>query len=769
MKRKAYPRLLAALVVVAIGFSTGCSNSSLKTAPTVTTTMATRGTAQSATAGAAFAEPLALTVMSNGSPDAGVSVTFTAPSSGPSGTFMNGTTTETDTTDANGVATSSVLTANKRVGNYAVTAVAAGDPTPIRFNLTNTTLSAPSVTATATSGTEQSTVANTVFRAPLSVTVMSNGSPASGVSVIFTAPASGASGTFANGTATETDTTASDGVAVSSAFTANKTPGTYAVTATAAGDSTPAQFDLTNTNASTTSYSFYLSGLEGICGSGNYYGLAGSVTIDASGNVLAGEQDYNDANGCASPEPNADTISGGTLTVDATGQGTLTLTTSNWKLGVGGTETLGVQFINSNHALIIQFDGSATSSGSMDMQTLPTTLNGGYAFTLSGVDASYNPIASGGVFSISASSLSNGVIDVNDVGSVTTGTLFTGTISTPDSFGRGTITGTPLGNTIVYYVVGPEVMRIIDVDTTDSALGSAFGQGSTTFTGASLGSSVFTVDANIYGVEFAVAGMFTVPATGTFQGVADNDEQGWIVLSASPIAGSYSISNTLGATTYNGYGSLTITPGSLGYFTTVGLYMTDPNLNLNDPNNASGGGGALVLALDPYFAGGTGVVAPQTDTAASSFAGNYGFGAQDDYTGNPGWEFDFIGQGSVTSGTLNGTGLVSDPFAFFVAYTASDYSAVPFSGTATPDSLNAGRYTIPLNVTAGGASVPFQVVIYQASGGQLFWMDEDTSVIYPNYLIGTSLFSGSLQQQGSLTSLPASRISGVIKPVARTH
>lgn len=760
MSRRVYTRILAAFVYVAIGFSTDCSNANLKTGPAVTAIMPRRGTVQSATAGTAFADPLSLTVILNGSPDIGVSVIFTAPSSGPSGTFMNGTTTEMDTTDANGVVTSSVFTANQEAGNYVVTTAVAGDPTPIRFNLSNTALSAPSVTTTATGGTDQSAEGGTVFGAPLTVRVTSNGSPASGVSVTFTAPASGASGAFTNGTTTETDTTGPDGMAISHAFTANKTLGTYAVTATAVGDPTPARFDLTNTNASATSYSFYLSGLDAICGSGNYYGLAGSVSIDGSGNVLTGEQDYNDANGCRSPEPNADAINGGTLTVDANGQGTLTLTTSNSKLGIGGTETLEVQFVNSNHALIIQFDGSATSSGTMDMQTLPTTLDGGYAFTLSGVDPNHNPIARGGVFSISGSSLSNGVLDVNDVGTVTTGTPFNGTISAPDSFGRGTITGTPLGNTIVYYMVGPEVIRIIDVDTIDSALGSAFGQGPDTFTGASLGSSVFTVNANNYGIECAVAGMFTVPAAGIFQGVADNDEQGWMVYSASPIAGNYSISNTVGGATYNGYGSLTIAPGNLGYFTSVGLYMTDPNLNLTDPNNTTGGGGALVLALDPYFAGGTGVVAPQTDTATASFAGNYGFGAQDYYTGNPGWEFDFVGQGSVSSGTLNGTGLVSDPFAFFVAYTAGDYSAVPFSGTAIPDPLNAGRYTISLSVTAGGASVPFQVVIYQASGGQLFWMDEDTSVTYPNDQVGSDVFSGSLQQQGSLASLPTARITG---------
>jgi hypothetical protein len=64
-------------------------------------------------------------------------------------------------------------------------------------------------------------------------------------------------------------------------------------------------------------------------------------------------------------------------------RGTLTLITDNTAFGVGGTETLGVQFANTKHALVVQFEGSATSSGSMDLQTLTSPLSGGYAFTLS--------------------------------------------------------------------------------------------------------------------------------------------------------------------------------------------------------------------------------------------------------------------------------------------------------------------------------------------------------------------------------------------------
>jgi len=65
--------------------------------------------------------------------------------------------------------------------------------------------------------------------------------------VTFTAPGSGASGTFAGtGTATATAVTNSSGVATAPAFTANGTAGGYAVTASVAGVGTSASFSLTN-------------------------------------------------------------------------------------------------------------------------------------------------------------------------------------------------------------------------------------------------------------------------------------------------------------------------------------------------------------------------------------------------------------------------------------------------------------------------------------------------------------------------------------------
>ncbi len=518
---------------------------------------------------------------------------------------------------------------------------------------------------------------------------------------------------------------------------------------------------------STTPFAFYLSGQEEINDGPNYYALAGAVTIDASGNVTGGEQDYNDGFGLTSPEPSGDSITGGTLTVDSTGQGTLTLMTNNTALGVSGTETLGVQFANADHALITQFDGSATSSGSLDLQTLSGTPSGGFAFTMSGVDASYNPIAFGGVFTIPAASTDE--VDANDNGTLVAAAPLTGTaLGSADAFGRGAVTTSlEYGSTPIlfnYYIVGPEVIRIIDVDPstteagTDSAVGSAFGQGSTTgaFADTSLGASIFGVAGAPFGFNYGTAGQFTTNSTnGSFAGVGEDAELGTFISgAASTLTGPYTIGT-------NGYGSLTI--GGFGVNSQVSamqVYATDPTLDLMDPNNAGGNpdvGGALLLDFDEGLAGGTGVVISQTDTTATDFNGTYTAGWQDfnNLSDCGACEFDMIANGTMTSGgALSLTeGEVSDPFSTLDAG-ATTITGATFTGTPTPDAVNAGRLTLlstdaapggSLVATIGTATIPFDAVLYQASASQLFWVEFDLD----------SVFLGSLEAQGSLTGVPA--------------
>ncbi|PYS47257.1 MAG: hypothetical protein DMF68_16520 [Acidobacteria bacterium] len=101
----------------------------------------------------------------------------------------------------------------------------------------------------ASAGTPQSAVINNAFATNLQATVKESNIARSGISVIFTAPLSGATGTFS---ASSTVTTDSSGVATAPAFTANSTTGGYNVTASLTGGSPSTTFALTNTKADQT-------------------------------------------------------------------------------------------------------------------------------------------------------------------------------------------------------------------------------------------------------------------------------------------------------------------------------------------------------------------------------------------------------------------------------------------------------------------------------------------------------------------------------------
>jgi hypothetical protein len=101
------------------------------------------------------------------------------------------------------------------------------------------------VSLLAVSGSGQRVLTTTAFSEPLQVAALdSQGSPVSGITIDFSAPAIGASGTFANtGTNTTTAPTNDGGVATTSIFTANDQVGTYTISASASGLG-PANFRL---------------------------------------------------------------------------------------------------------------------------------------------------------------------------------------------------------------------------------------------------------------------------------------------------------------------------------------------------------------------------------------------------------------------------------------------------------------------------------------------------------------------------------------------
>ena len=104
----------------------------------------------------------------------------------------------------------------------------------------------------ATDGTSQSTTINSAFATALKATVTESGNPQNAIPVTFSAPVSGASGTFPGASTTAIANTNSSGVATAPTFTANGTAGSYNVLASIGTGLPTATFALTNSKAATT-------------------------------------------------------------------------------------------------------------------------------------------------------------------------------------------------------------------------------------------------------------------------------------------------------------------------------------------------------------------------------------------------------------------------------------------------------------------------------------------------------------------------------------
>ena len=221
-----------------------------------------------------YTEPLQARVLdADGNPVAGATVTFTldagavsacatSSSQGAGATFAAAGTQASSSSDASGVASSPVLTANSTVGSFTATAALAGrEPTagsgrenpgaseggaaaPVRFSLSN--LAGRPAKLTPGVGATQSTDVGTPFRIPLALTVTdAQKNPVAGALVTFSAPAAGAGGRFTLRVRdrhrrvrvihprTVEVRTGACGIAVAPPFTAGATQGGYVVEASA--------------------------------------------------------------------------------------------------------------------------------------------------------------------------------------------------------------------------------------------------------------------------------------------------------------------------------------------------------------------------------------------------------------------------------------------------------------------------------------------------------------------------------------------------------
>jgi hypothetical protein len=471
-----------------------------------------------------------------------------------------------------------------------------------------------------------------------------------------------------------------------------------------------------NTSAVSGTYTFYANGVEEE--ENDPWSVAGSIVINgAMGTVTSGEQDYFDV--CNGPNCSlaptvfpADPITGGTINVGADGRGTLTLTPTS-----APAETFSITLVNDKHILITQFGAAATASGSLDLQTAPTTVpTGGNAFAL--LDAA-DANAFGGVLTSNGAIVTASEADDDLGGFQDFDFAITGTFGAPDPSGRGTFTiNDPnlVGSfEVAYYVVGPEAFRLIEFDGNGFAVGSMYGQGAGAFSAATLGSKFVFGQSGIEDLAFgayAAAGQFTGNGTAALSaGVADANLGDGNAVKAGALTGSGYFVNP------DGYAGITLTGANTDGLANFGVYLIDPAINVADPNSSSGGGGAVMVDLDTSNIG-IGIVVPQA--TSPTFTGNFALSQNGVFqTATAFAWYGLLGQVS-SDGTSKFSGL-ADYNEIGIAQTP----AVTVTGTYTADANNAGRTTSTL--TVNGAATPNNITIYQASSSLLLHVDTDTT------------------------------------------
>jgi ELWxxDGT repeat protein len=698
---------------------------SLTNLPDVPNSITISGGGQSTVVNTAFGGSITVTVLDqyNNPVGSGYTVTFAPPGSGASANFPGGP----FTTNASGQV-SVTPTANTVAGTYTVNVSVSGGSNPTgTLSLTNLPDVPDSITI---SGGGQSTVVNTAFANPITVTVLDqyNNPVGSGYTVTFAPPGSGASAGFAGGLTYTTDALGQVVVntGAADAVTANTVAGTYTVNVSVSGGSNPTgTFSLTNLPDVPDSITISGGGQSTVVNTA----FGGSITVT----VL---DQYNNPVGSgytvtfAPPGSGASAnFPGGPFTTNASGQVSVTPTANT----VAGTYTVNVSV-----------SGGSNPTGTLSLTNLPdvpdsitisgggqsTVVNTAFAnpITVTVLDQYNNPVGSGytvtfappgsgasanfpgGPFTTNASGqvvvtpTANTVAGTYTVNvSVSGGSNPTGTFSltnlpdVPDSItisggGQSTVVNTAFG--------GPITVTVLD------QYGNAVGSGYTvTFAPPGTGAS-----ANFPG------GPFTTDASGQVS----------VTPTANTVAGTYTVNVSVsGGSNPTGTFSLTNSPDVPDSITISGGGQSTV---VNTPF----GGPITVTVLDQY---GNAVGSGQTVTFAPP-----GSGASANFPGGP-FTTNASGQVSVTptANTVAGTYTVN------VSVSGGSNPTGTFSLTnlpGAPASVVVGSGGNQSTTVNTAFSTPIQITVRDAFGNPV-----------PNSPV--AFFLPSVGASGILTGGPA--------------
>jgi len=217
-------------------------------------------------------------------------------------------------------------------------------------------------------------------------------------------------------------------------------------------------------------YDFFFTGFD----SSGPVTIGGAFGVDANGNV-SGEEDFKDLAGTRA----AQAITGGSCKNSSTAnQGTLTVTTTAGTSTYSfATQARPVPGLRGQMAESGDTNG-VSGSGRFVFAPPGAFFAGDYVLALVGSDSSGGRMGVLGRFSDSNSNcsvcpgtLSSGMGDINDAGTLTPSVSITGNVSVPDSYSRSTVTLNLGAQTLnlALYVISSQLGFAVDVDSSGSS------------------------------------------------------------------------------------------------------------------------------------------------------------------------------------------------------------------------------------------------------------------------------------------------------------
>jgi hypothetical protein len=372
--------------------------------------------------------------------------------------------------------------------------------------------------------------------------------------------------------------------------------------------------------------------------------LAGTITACgcSRGTLSAGTVDLSSSTGDLSAVGINTGASGYNITADGRGKINLALNTNPTQIVI-----LDIVVTSGSHGLIVRFDGNGTGSGTIDAVPGAVSLsNSSYALTLSGADASGNPLLTVGAFTLDSSgTITAGIADVNDNASVSAGATLSGSVTVGAATAPGTATLVVNGTSLTFdvYAIDATDLKLIETNTTGQVLaGDAFIQTSTTVPSGtlvfSMGGATFSSSVGGF-IPYAMAGTVKSDGSSTLSNGAEDINNDGTVDGGGTTATPISFTGTFAANP-SGSGRYLVTLTGFQGGSQFAAYPSSGGILLLEIDTVSGG-----------FTSGTAIA----QSAAGNLAGSQGYGMN--LTGTDlgsGAELDQIAEFTTSSSGLSG-------------------------------------------------------------------------------------------------------------------